>query len=127
VLISNLTWTGQVGGVGASQSLWDNGTFDNWAAGAASIAYSDGLPVIFQDTNAVAGGNVTNTAVTVCAGGVAPLSVTFTKSAVNYTLTSTDSVGITGTTGLTMSGSGSVFLNGANTFTGGVFINSGTI
>ena len=56
-----------------------------------------------------------------------PASVTFTNNSVTYTINTSGSVGIYGSTGITMTGTGTVNLAGANSFTGPVLINSGVI
>ena len=51
--------------------------------------------------------------------------MTFSNSAVNYTVNGT--AGITGATGITMNGAGVVFLQNGNSFTGPVAINAGAL
>ena len=90
--------------------------------------YIDGLSVAFQDTNTVTSLPVTNSTVVIQAAGVAPGSVTFNNSAVNYTVSNASgNVGITGSTGLTKTGTGTVTLSNANTYTGATAVNGGTL
>jgi fibronectin-binding autotransporter adhesin len=123
-----LTWTGLDGGNGATDSTWDTTARTNWANGSAPTAFASGAPVTFSDTNATTSGAITNYSVNVATGGVTPGSVTFTNNSPHaYTLTSADANGIAGSTGITMSGTGTVNLQGANSFSGPVAIQSGAI
>ncbi len=129
--IPTLTWTGQVNGTGAPNSKWQfTPVLNNWANGSAPAAYSQGNIVSFGDLNA-ANGNapITNTVVVIQAGGVNPGSVTFNNNVLNYTLSDVagDTVGIAGNTGINVNGTGTVFLQSPNSFTGPVKINSGAI
>jgi autotransporter-associated beta strand protein len=123
-----LTWNGAAGGGGIG--VWDT-TSQNWAAGLPGIAaiYANGDAVSFGDTDAITGSPVTNTAVTVRAGGVTPLSVTFTNTSVTYTFSDAtgDTVGISGGTAVVVSGGGSVTFTNPNTYTGGTTVTSGTL
>jgi autotransporter-associated beta strand protein len=73
--------------------------------------------VTFDDTGS--GGTVAIANV-----GVAPLSVVFSNSAKSYDLRGGP---ITGSTSLVLSGGGDVTLDNTNTYTGGTFVNSGTL
>ena len=103
-------WKGTVSGV------WDGGIL-NWTRnGVASQAYVAGDHVRFDDS---AGANKT-----VSSGGtVAPSSVTVDSTAA-YTITAT--IGGSGTP-LVKSGSGTLTLTGANTYSGGTTISAGTL
>jgi fibronectin-binding autotransporter adhesin len=130
VVTDTLAWTGNAGSAGAG--TWDT-TAVNWGAGsapAAPVSYVDGgnLNVQFNDSNAVSGGNVANSTVTIQGSGVTPKSVLFNNSTVNYTLSNASgTTGIAGSTGVTKSGTGTVTLAGANTYTGGTTINGGIL
>jgi autotransporter-associated beta strand protein len=128
VSIVNFNWTGVNGGGGANSS-WDTTTNStNWASGAQAVSYQDGANVTFSDTNSVTSGTVSNANVVIQASGVQPNSVTFNNSAVNYTLSNSGgTVGIAGPTGITKSGSGTVFLQSANSFQGPVSIGAGIV
>ena len=128
--LTNLTWTGRNVDNTANDSNWTTlvSTDVNWANGAVPAPFVNGSAVTFQDLNTVTGSNVTNSTVTVQAAGVSPSSVVFNNSAVNYTVGNAGGViGIAGTTGITKNGTGTVTLNGANTYSGATTINGGTV
>ena len=130
VTVALLTWTGQTGGSGAANSNWTTSNTDtNWANGAVASAYQDGVPVSFGDTNAAHGNAaVTNGTVTVQATGVEPSSVTFNNSSVTYSLSNASgTVGISGSTSVTVQGGGTVNFNSPNSYTGGTSVTSGTL
>jgi fibronectin-binding autotransporter adhesin len=127
VVATALTWTGNAGSGGTG--TWDT-TSVNWGAGATPLKYVDSgtLPVQFNDANSVSGGNVTNSTVTIQGSGVSPQSVLFNNSAVTYTLSNqSGNIGITGSTGLTKSGSGTAILGSINTYTGGTTVTAGIL
>jgi autotransporter-associated beta strand protein len=106
----NRTWNG-----GAN---WDINTSNNWQEGDFRFFQVDN--VTFTDTGA---GSVALT------GDLAPASITINNSAGNdYTFTAAAGTNrISGSTGIVKSGAGNVTLGGANTFSGGVAINGGTL
>jgi len=123
--ITGITWTGQVNGNGTADSSWNIAASANWAAGSAASAYTNGTAVSFGDTNAANGGApISNGTVTIAAGGVTPTSISVNNSAVNYTL-SGGAIG--GTGGISKSGTGSLTLSTANTFSGGLSVAAGTV
>ena len=109
-----LTWTGGVNGT------WDYST-QNWTPGTGSTIFSDGSPVIFDNTGAHKNVIVSN-------GGnaVSPAGITVNNSGTgnDYTIGG-DPLG--GPAGLTKTGSGQLTLTGANTFSGPVSILNGTV
>ena len=112
-----LTWSG------TASSAW-NTTDINWRSGSGpGVAYTDGQSVLFDDTAGSAGSKT----VMISGSGVAPASVQFNNTAYNYTLQSSGGVGITGSASLIMAGSGSVFISGSNTYTGGTNLNAGAV
>ena len=129
--LTSLTWTGQTAGIGATDTAWTTSVAQtNFANGASPTPYVDGAVVTFQDTNTVSAGNVAvaSRSVVVQAAGVAPASVAFNNSAVDYTVSNASgNVGITGSTGITKTGTGEVTLSGANTYSGQTSINGGTL
>jgi autotransporter-associated beta strand protein len=70
---------------------------------------------------------VTVNNITVAAGGVSHTALTFTNTAVTYTLSSADAMGITGGTVVNKRGAGTVFFNGENTYNGATTISGGTL
>ncbi len=143
VVTGLLTWTG------ATNSNWDTTPSDtNWSTGAtpAASSYVNGAQVTFADQslltpgtnvpndNSHGGGSGTAT-VTVQAAGVTPNAVTFTNAGaangdggVDYVIQSAISgVGIGGNTGITLTGTGNVTLQGQNTFSGPVNIQAGQL
>jgi autotransporter-associated beta strand protein len=112
----NIVWTGAANAANG----WDTAT-QNWTYNGTPTAYVDlpGDPVLFDDT---AGSNQT---VAIKSGDVHPTSVTFNNSTYTYTITGPNA--IAGSTALTVNGTGTVILENANSYTGGTFINSGTL
>jgi len=109
----------------------DNG---NWVVGSTGASsnwklltsgtptdYIQGDAVFFNDS---AEGT---TAVNISAADVSPTSVTFNNSTLSYTLGSTGGFGIAGTAALTKTGTGTVTISNANTYSGGTNINGGTL
>jgi fibronectin-binding autotransporter adhesin len=71
---------------------------------------------------------VTTSNLTIAAGGVAAGTVTFLNSALTYTVSSSDSIGLkdgANPTSVVQAGPGTTVLTGNNTFSGGVTINAG--
>lgn len=100
-------WKGTVDG------NWDTST-TNWTRnGTANQTYVSGDDVIFDDTATLK--SVTN-------GTVSPGSVTF-----NTTLGYTNAANIGGSGAVVKSGAGRLVLSGTNSYTGGTFINGGTV
>lgn len=121
---SALTWTGQANGNGIADSVWSNGANSNWAADTLACAFTNGTAVTFGDSNATTGSTVSNSTVTIAAGGVTPTSTTFDHSTVNYTL-SGGSIG--GSGGISKLGTGILTLNSANSFGGGLSVAAGSV
>lgn len=98
---------------------WDS-TTTNWALASTPgtpAVFSLDHPCLFDDTSA-------NQSVTIEAGGVAPLSITFDNSTNPYVLSGGD---IAGGTSLLKKGSNSVTLSSSITYSGVTTINAGTL
>lgn len=93
-----------------------NTTSANWSG---APTYKDGDAVTFPDTTGSSPITVTLNST------VVPSAVTFTNNAKNYVLSG--SGGISGATGLSAVGSGSVTLSTANTYAGPTVVNNGTL
>ena len=106
---AGLIWKGYQTGV------WDDAVNKNWLGGAA-VNFTPGDTVVFDDTL------VANS--TVSSGSpVQPGSVTINNSLTNYNISAT--IGGTGT--VTKSGTAMATLTGANSFSGGVTLQAGTL
>ena len=80
----------------------------------------------FNDTDGLGGPTATNIVTT--AGGVSAGTLEFNASSADYSLTSSDNVGVTGTTAILKSGSVAGFdLGGVNTYSGGTTISGGRV
>lgn len=124
VLNLSLAAPGAIKWAGTTDGNWDNATTANWYN--ASLPGSDKFyvsdAVSFSDT--YDGVNAPTTTTVALNSIVAPSSVTV-NSSLNYTIAGAGK--ITGTAGLTKSGSGVLTLTTANDYTGGTSINGGTI
>ncbi len=128
-------WTGVNSDGVTANSSWDTTeTANNLAAGGAAFYYINGRSVIFSDLNPLTNTKVANPSVVVQFNGVSPSSVLFTNTGaasggVDYTISNqyATAVGITGSAGITLQGSGNVTLQSPNTFTGPVAINAGQL
>jgi autotransporter-associated beta strand protein len=108
----NLVWQG-----GNPNTNWDLATTANWTNSAGSfVVFNAGDNVTFDDSS-------TNQVVTLV-GSVAPTSVT-DNSSLNYFFTGGGS--ISGSGSLLMNGSGILTISNANSYTGGSTISSGTV
>ena len=109
---ANLVWQG-----GHPNTNWDLATTANWTNSAGSaVVFNEGDNVTFNDSS-------TNQIVTLV-GALAPSSINETASK-NYFMTGSGS--IAGPGSLLMSGSGTLAISNANSYTGGSTINSGTV
>ena len=107
-------WDGQVNGV------WDIGTTANWIELSTSAAanYADGNAVLFNDS--ASGTTSVTLGVT-----VSPAKVTVNNTNLSYSISGGGK--ISGATGLTKQGSGSLALNTANDYTGVTRLEGGTV
>jgi fibronectin-binding autotransporter adhesin len=104
--LASIVWRGN------ANTNWDT-TTTNWVqqgAGATQYIDNPGDSVIFDDTAGA------HTAVSINSGNVHPSSVTFNNNSATYTISGSN--GIAGNTGLQLTGSGTVIVLNANTFTG---------
>ncbi len=108
---SGLVW------IGAVSSAWDT-TTTNWLNGGVAAIYTNGYAVYFNDSPLSS--NV------VISSAVMPVSVTFANSNTTYNVSAT-AVGISGTTSVVKTNTGTVTFSGTNNYTGGTFVNGGTI
>jgi autotransporter-associated beta strand protein len=107
-----LVWTGAI------DNRWDIVQTANWSAGGAARKYSEGAPVVFDDTGAhTLPINLTAT--------VHPASVLVSNEAGNILLAGPGS--IAGPCGLTKNGRGTLTLATRNAYTGDTRINAGTL
>lgn len=107
------TWTGTESGV------WDIDNTLNFIVSESdeNVAFYPGDEVIFDD-------NATVTDI-VISGNMMPSSVTFENDEKNYTLSGDGS--IVGETSLVKNGAGKLTVNNINSYTGGTYINGGTL
>jgi autotransporter-associated beta strand protein len=113
-----ITWVGAPG-----SGTW-NTTSAVWkpTGGSGAVTYADGSTVTFDNTPGGSGGTFTIS----IPANVAPGSMVFNNNTSNnYTFSGAG--GITGTASLTKSNNGTVTFDNANTFTGSVAIQGGTI
>jgi autotransporter-associated beta strand protein len=109
-----LVWSGTNG------SIWDINMSTNWILNGTLSTYQDGASlVLFNDT--AVNGNVVITQV------VSPASIVFSNNAVAYDVGTSGSGVLSGSTGVTKEGSGTVSLSGTNNYTGPTVINNGTL
>lgn len=116
----NPRWSGLDNG---NWVVGSTGANSNWKllTSGTPTDYIQGDVVYFNDS---AEGT---TAVNISAANVSPTAVTFNNSTLSYTLGSTGGFGIAGTTALTKTGTGTVTISNANTYSGGTNINGGTV
>jgi len=109
--IAGLVWTGD------ASSAW-NTTSVSWLNGVTPTNYTDGDTVTFNDSAISSTVTITN--------AVFPDYVLFANSSLNYVVTSVAG-GISGTTSLIKTNSAALTLNGTNAYSGGTFLEDGTL
>lgn len=117
----NLNWAATA----SPSNVWDVLGTTNWYNTGTSSAdkYYSGDNVTFGDK--YNGVNVPSATAVTLNTNVAPSSMTFSNSALDYTISGTGQ--ITGTTGLVKNGSGKLTLNTKHTYTGDTVVNGGTL
>jgi autotransporter-associated beta strand protein len=106
----NTVWSGAINGI------WDT-TTTNWSVNGAATVYQDGIEVQFDDT-------ATGTTTVSASATRLPSAILANNSAKNYTIGGS---AIGETASLTKSGTGTLTLTAANTFSGNVTVNTRTI
>lgn len=101
---------------GLNNNSWDFATANNWATNGGSVIYFDYQIVRFDDSSVRTNVNI--------AANVAPLSLVVSNSARRYTFSGS---AITGSTGLTKSGTNTLVLANTNTYSGGTTVSDGTL
>jgi len=115
-----LTWNNTGAAAPTNGTTWDI-TNNNWNNGSSAATYADGDKVIFNDTN---NNNYAVTLNTTVMPGSVTISTNAT-SAPTYTISGTGK--IAGTSSLTKTGTGIATIATPNTYTGGTFVNGGTL
>jgi autotransporter-associated beta strand protein len=106
---------GSIYWMAATNTAWDVAS-PNWATNLQTTVFQNGNAVLFDDAASL--GTVT------ISSSVSPSSVIFNNFLKSYTLSGSP---ITGSCILTLLGDNSVQLGSANTFTGGVILDAGTV
>jgi autotransporter-associated beta strand protein len=104
---------------GAVNSNWNISTTANWLSNGVAVNYLNGNSAQFDDTTS---SNLVN-----LAASVSPAYLLLNNSAKTYTFSSSGGFGIGGTGCIVKNGNGLDALNLANTYSGGTFINNGTV
>jgi autotransporter-associated beta strand protein len=115
-------WSGTTSGTWADSDT----TSQNFSGSSYATVKAATSDVYFGDKDAN-GSAVATSTITVGAGGASGVNANFNNNAVNYTLSSADATGIAGANGISVSGSGTVTLNGANSYSGNTTLNAGTL
>jgi len=115
---ASLFWSNSTGVTPDDGKTWDVQNNNNWNNGSVATVYSNGDSVTFNDAN---NGDYNVTISTT----VSPGSVTVKNSSGNYVFSG--SGGIAGGAALSKSGSDTLTLDTANSFTGGVTVSAGTL
>lgn len=112
IVPASLVWRGDGAG-----NLWDVGVSSNWLAGATRTTFTDGIPVLVDDS----GSN--NVAISL-SGTISPAAVQVSANK-NYTFGGSGS--LAGAMTLSKTGSGTLTLSSANAYSGGTQVGGGTL
>lgn len=109
---------------GLADFAWNNAAnntavFGNANGAAGTVTLGTGITVGGLTFNAAGSGNYTLSGTTIILAGSTPTITTNVNATINS--------GITGSAGLTKSGTGTLVLGGTNTYSGGTVINAGTL
>jgi fibronectin-binding autotransporter adhesin len=116
--ITSPLWSPNTDGVSGPFSPWSNAALNDAVFGGTAGTVTLGVPITVHNLTFAASG-YTLTGNTLTLGGATPTITT--NAGVNATINSV----IAGSAGLTKAGTGGLFLNGVNTFTGTVNVTSG--
>jgi autotransporter-associated beta strand protein len=115
---------------GAASGTWDDASANftggsDWTSASGLIGGSG--TVYFADTDGFKNA-VGNNVVSIQSAGVSTGTINFQNNSVNYTINNVSgTTGITGSTAISKTGTGTVTLAGANTYTGNTTISEGTL
>jgi autotransporter-associated beta strand protein len=105
----------------ACNGSWDTTTGSIWKNNGSFVLYSDGNPVVFDDSAPCTNATVTlNTT-------LSPSDVTFNNLTNSYTLVGNGNLNTSPSGNLELLGGGTVTLTTTNTFTGGTAVSSGSL
>jgi autotransporter-associated beta strand protein len=113
-------WSGETNGT------WDEATVNFSGQSFAQMKLAGVNTATFADIDG-SGNPVAQNNVTIAAGGVEIPDVLFSNNSVDYTLNSADANGITGSTHLTKTGSGTLTLTGTHSYTGTTAVSNGML
>ncbi|HWW57263.1 MAG TPA: autotransporter-associated beta strand repeat-containing protein [Sphingopyxis sp.] len=120
--LANLNWSPNGDGVsGPYVRPWENGTVDNAIFGGTAGTVTVAVPVTVGNITFNSAGYVLNGSTLTLAGPAPTITTNIGNS--NVTINST----IAGSAGLVKAGGGGLILNGTNSFTGGITLNSGSL
>ncbi|MGA2443069.1 MAG: autotransporter-associated beta strand repeat-containing protein, partial [Tepidisphaeraceae bacterium] len=114
----SIVWTGNNGGDWTTTVQAPN---KNWTINSSPTDFVTGDNILFDDTAA----GTTNVSITDAT--VAPTTVVFNNSSGGKTYTIGGAGAITGTTSVTLNGTGTVTISSNNSYTGGTTVNAGNL
>ncbi|MGO4322607.1 autotransporter-associated beta strand repeat-containing protein [Pseudomonas sp. KB_12] len=114
--LSGAFWSPNNDGVSGPYSIWNNAALDDAFFGGTAGTVTLGTPITVHNLTFQSTGYTLNGS-TLTLGGITP-TITVTGAATINSI-------LAGSAGLTKAGTGTLSLNGANTFSGGVVVNAG--